>query len=657
MYLYAQGTSKRPPPIQISTEALHRANCTALAPIYNRATSRQEIYVGAPKYFTRQDTFRWHLTTRNFFAWLTGKPLAGAQLGVALADLLVRMEEYRSQDVNNEADLLAFAQEMGYMQLAHQPDHAVAMLVFAERQHSRPLWINAFSHCVGMNGEIVEAPDFETLSTTNRALIAKAATQMDVALEAKCRSIGIFLEEELANQHIGLTTASRDHLDHFRTFLQSQLVARYGYWPPLNGYDRALYSSLHDSFDNLHRYLADFSAGETSSLTAFSGSLYVRESFANFNRRMGYPALEPSLPRLPTIVADQARRPSIFARRQKMPSVDAIQAAHLAATNQEDPNVLNDPLVRAYAGFEQERSATLVNKVSWEEGRKVRWVLICAMLQTLSSVVRSSPEVTGKKDVSYPLCCSISELPSWCESTSVASWTALTPAPKGQHPAERAEANQTMHSPALSLHPDGETDYEGYFSRKGPIALPEPSSVERRPRIQPLRTRSIRQSFFGRPSKLTRSWSRSSLSPASRIEDETFPPLANHHTPQVPDSPAKSDDSPSTPSSEVPSLDWSRHSRRSGSSVTSADDHASHSSTSLSSYQDPLQPKIPMRMSRVKHKQDLALAPKNMSSNSSVYSERFGVPPVPARTKTEVSADALDKGLAWDFDTIIPGLS
>lgn len=641
------------------TQALHRANCTSLIPVYNNATYKQELHVGAPKYLTRPDTFRWHLATRNFFAWLMGKPLAGAQLGLALSDLLERMREYRSEEVDNEADLLVFAGELGYTQLAHQPDHAVAMLVLAERQHMQSLWIDAFTHCVGISGEIMDAPDFEALSNTNRALIAKAATQMEIDLEAKSRAIGNFLEEDLSNQHIGLAATSRDHLDHFRSFVQSHLVATYGYWPPAQVYDKGLYRSMHDSFGHLHRYLADFSANEASSLTPLSGSLYVRESLANFNRRMGYRTLEPSLPRVPIIAqGEQGRRPSIFARRQKTLPVNVIQAAHLAATNQKDPHVLNDPLVRAYSQFEQQHAATLVNQVAWEEGRKVRWVFICAMLQTLASVVAASPEVTGQGEALYPLCCSTSELPSWCSTTSVASWSSLTPAPKGQHPAERASAGRAMDSPSLSLHPDGETDYEGYFSRNGSVASPEAVSVARRPLIHPLRTKSIRESFiFRRPSKLTRSWSRSSLSPTANVVTEALPPLPINTAQRETQSPVQSEDSPTTPSSEVPSLDWSRDSRRSGSSVTSAEDHANHSLVSLTSFKDPTVPSIPVRTSSVKHKQNLALATQNISSSSSVYSERFEPPAIPARAKTEVSADALDKGLAWDFDTIIPGLS
>jgi len=71
------------------------------------------------------------------------------------------MKEYREPRSNNTEDLLAFAEARGYAQLAHQSDNAVAMLVLAERQQMKPMWLNAFSHCIGMNDVIEGAPDYE----------------------------------------------------------------------------------------------------------------------------------------------------------------------------------------------------------------------------------------------------------------------------------------------------------------------------------------------------------------------------------------------------------------------------------------------------------------------------------------------------------------
>lgn len=110
-----------------------------------------------------------------------GKPLAGKQLGLALSDLLGRMKEYRQRDTDCVDDLLAFMAELGYSQLAHQSENAVAMLVLAERQKLRPQWLNAFSHCVGMSEAIEVTPDYEvsalSLQSTLPALRPLSGTE------------------------------------------------------------------------------------------------------------------------------------------------------------------------------------------------------------------------------------------------------------------------------------------------------------------------------------------------------------------------------------------------------------------------------------------------------------------------------------------------
>lgn len=90
-----------------------------------------------------------------------GKSLAGKQLGLALSDLLERMQEYREQDTDCIEDLLAYMDKLGYSQLGHRPENAVAMLLLAERQQMRTQWLDAFAHCVGMSEAIEETPDYE----------------------------------------------------------------------------------------------------------------------------------------------------------------------------------------------------------------------------------------------------------------------------------------------------------------------------------------------------------------------------------------------------------------------------------------------------------------------------------------------------------------
>jgi len=90
-----------------------------------------------------------------------GKPLVGSSLSNALIDLLERMLILRPATTNNVDDCLAYAERMGYMNFAHSPDYALALLRFAEHFQLRDLWIDAFSHCVGMNDSLSLSSEFE----------------------------------------------------------------------------------------------------------------------------------------------------------------------------------------------------------------------------------------------------------------------------------------------------------------------------------------------------------------------------------------------------------------------------------------------------------------------------------------------------------------
>ena len=191
VYFYAQGKSKRAASIKIYVADLKMSGCQ---PLINRLVSRSgsattdsslnrqwdtgipstpsdvdmsELYIPASENVLREDAFRWHITTRNFFAWLSNKPLVGSNLGSLLTDLLERMQLYRSDGFDNTQDLLLYAERQGYLNFVSHPDHALALLQFAEQRKLLDLWRNAFAHCVGMNDRLDLSPEFE-VSHLNR---------------------------------------------------------------------------------------------------------------------------------------------------------------------------------------------------------------------------------------------------------------------------------------------------------------------------------------------------------------------------------------------------------------------------------------------------------------------------------------------------------
>lgn len=121
---------------------------------------KYELYIPAPDACPREDAFSYHITTRNFFAWLCGKPLVGNNLGKALVDLLERMSVYRA-DEDNIRDLVKYAEKAGYTKFGHYPDYALSMLYFAEHCQLAGMYTDAFTHCVGMNEILSDSTEFE----------------------------------------------------------------------------------------------------------------------------------------------------------------------------------------------------------------------------------------------------------------------------------------------------------------------------------------------------------------------------------------------------------------------------------------------------------------------------------------------------------------
>jgi len=127
-------------------------------------SSCAELYIPAPPMTERGQAFLYHTATRNFFAWIFGKPLVGNHLGGALVGLLNSMNEFRSEGEDNVQAIIDYMDEEGYADMRNQPNHALAILFFAEHFHFRDLWMDAFAHCVGMHEILISSPGFEVWS-------------------------------------------------------------------------------------------------------------------------------------------------------------------------------------------------------------------------------------------------------------------------------------------------------------------------------------------------------------------------------------------------------------------------------------------------------------------------------------------------------------
>ncbi|KAE9379332.1 hypothetical protein N431DRAFT_553574 [Stipitochalara longipes BDJ] len=457
VHLYGQGQSRRGPAFRVPMQGLIATQCRPLLDRFlvqtleetpssdgsfkdsyfeQTSTKIYELYVPPPADADRKEAFLYHMATRNFFAWIFGKSLVGNHLGAALVGLLNSMSQFRSVGEDNVEAIMDYMDEEGYADMRGQPDHALAILFFAEHFRFRDLWIDAFAHCTGMNEKLINSPGFEFMSRTSRALVTRSRFEMDMRLDNCGRKLGSFLSDDLSEAHLGLSPAARAHLDRFRTFLQSYYVAKLGYYPPASGEARSasfpknIYGQMCQEFQKLYDYLVDSKFTSSDILPiSHQGGICVQQTLDSFNQRHKYSPLLHPLPLLPEVKAEDAtQRPSLNKRFSSVLKADKMKpdprlvafSSMCKATNRMDQSLFDCTLVRAYRGFEKECSFSNSkvdknDRLSQSDARKVRWILIYATLQTLLSATVPPEQVRDVQNIPYNICVLTAGCPPWKE--------------------------------------------------------------------------------------------------------------------------------------------------------------------------------------------------------------------------------------------------
>lgn len=247
---------------------------------------------------------------------------------------------------------------------------------------------------------------------------------MDLRLERAGTSLGNFLEDDLSGVYLGLGKEAHVHLERFRSFLHTFYISKHGYWPPIadnyNGSSlpKAIYRSMYFEFRNLYEFLVDANSGVAiQDNKPVDGGICVYQNISVFDKRNKYTSLSHPLPLVPKLPAQLTHRNSfgrLFGNRQaKMDRrIRAVEALS-AATNSQEDDVMSCSLVREYLRFERSWTMREDENVSCADARKVRWILIYAILQTLISVTRAPQEVHDTEGVMYPLCCQTGGTPPW----------------------------------------------------------------------------------------------------------------------------------------------------------------------------------------------------------------------------------------------------
>ena len=278
--------------------------------------------------------------------------------------------------------------------------------------------------------------------------MSRAHLEMDLRLERAGSSLGNFLEDDLSGTYLGLAREAHLHLERFRTFLHTFYVGKHGYWPPTpvnrnnSALSKAVYRSMYFEFRNLYEYLVDHSSGVAiQNNKPVDGGICVYQNVVAYDRRHKYSPLPHPLPLVPEAPPQLTHRRSfgrLFAHKQnKLDKRVATSAALRKATNSYDDDVMNCELVREYLRFEKQWTMKEESSVSSADARKVRWILVYAILQTLISVTQAPPEVRDTEGVAYPLCCQVAGTPPWQEAETKAKKAKSQPASKRASLGER----------------------------------------------------------------------------------------------------------------------------------------------------------------------------------------------------------------------------
>ncbi|KAF2031228.1 hypothetical protein EK21DRAFT_63446, partial [Setomelanomma holmii] len=519
VHLYARGASQRGPSFCVPSRALRQKNCSALldhcdAQIavdspdgaqwtqlrsfnsLHRGPIVIELYIPAPGQTSREDSFRWHLTTRNFFAFILGLPLVGHQMGESFVDLLERMALWRSASANHHQDFLEYADNQGYRDLVECTDYALASLHFAERYKRREVWIDAFAHCVGMSDSLALSPEYALLSQLTKALIGRAYLELNSHLERVTKALRTFLEDDFSPAHLGVAEGARSHLNRFQRFLHQFYVEKFGYWPPPRSaarFPKALYKSMFFDFQSLYDLLVDNqSSTDLASQKPASGGICVLQNVGHFDKRNKFTPQPHPLPLLPSQAESQktARSLSSASSHKKMRDTHYKSAALLVATNHLNPDIMKSKIVQSYLEFERSYGANSSHrdeKIATTDARKVRWLVIYGTLQYLRSALRAPNGVRDTESPEYPLCCLIAGQSSWNAETPVST-------PPVRSPTGAPHASEDYFGPSatasFSIEPD--CHREDYFTSQTSTSSPIRQSSTRS--FGPLSSLSARSS-------------------------------------------------------------------------------------------------------------------------------------------------------------------
>lgn len=91
-----------------------------------------KLYMDARSGGSKVDVLRYHITTRNLFAFLLRKPLVGFTYYQALVDLHERLDEYLPAGIDAAVALQSYLVMIGLVNVSNEPRAAAGLLAWSE---------------------------------------------------------------------------------------------------------------------------------------------------------------------------------------------------------------------------------------------------------------------------------------------------------------------------------------------------------------------------------------------------------------------------------------------------------------------------------------------------------------------------------------------
>ncbi|KAG8533817.1 uncharacterized protein KY384_001558 [Bacidia gigantensis] len=337
----------------------------------------RDIYFPAPLEASRLDILRYHLTTRNVFALLLNKPLVGLTFYQALVDLQERLEDLAPTSPSAET-IINYLIRNRFHNVSNEPSAAVGLLGWSEDNLWLEGWREGYVHCTGMYSKLRPMPEFGDLSHTTRSSLERSKLELTIKIEQAEQRLATFHFDDMWLIGGQSQRSVPARFSALRRFFQRHYGKVYKSWPPrpAKGCDawltRNLVARLKEDFGALYRY-------------------YVDQDIVwdDANQSMIYRS----------DLTQKSQSKALFGSRTKATEKRTLPFSNEASdANILSSNVMNNLLVESFIKFDRVDNS---GKEDPHDVRKMRWLLIYGILQSISYLTFDTPHICFTDGADY----------------------------------------------------------------------------------------------------------------------------------------------------------------------------------------------------------------------------------------------------------------